>query len=299
MKSLIGYLGIGVVKLMGLLTLSGAQRLGRFIGWMLWKLPTRTREVAKVNVALCFPEMQESERNRLVRDTLRSGGMTMAEIGAAWGWPEEKSSSLLKEVIGREIIEEAVAKEKGTLFLSLHHGNFEYLNHMLMGLGRRVALYKPSKMPSFENYMRKRRARLGLELVSPSRASVEYLFQMLNEGGLSAVVTDQEPSRERGEFAPFFAAQALTPKLPYQMIQETGCTVVFGFCERMEDDSGFRARFLKPSDDIYSEDIHVHMTALNKAIEESIMCSPEQYQWNYKRFKRQPDPKVKPYADCP
>jgi KDO2-lipid IV(A) lauroyltransferase len=47
---------------------------------------------------------------------------------------------------------------------------------------------------------------------------------------------------------------------------------------------------LKPAHaDIRNSDEVLAATALNTSIEECINGCPEQYQWNYKRFRRQPE----------
>lgn len=68
-----GYLAVGIIKIMGLLSFPAAQRLGRLIGWSLWVRKTRSREVAKLNLAMCYPDMSEQERLAMVKETLLHG----------------------------------------------------------------------------------------------------------------------------------------------------------------------------------------------------------------------------------
>jgi KDO2-lipid IV(A) lauroyltransferase len=39
----------------------------------------------------------------------------------------------------------------------------------------------------------------------------------------------------------------------------------------------------------FSDDIFESVQAINAAVEDCIREAPEQYQWEYKRFKKQPD----------
>jgi len=298
MRGFVGYLAVGLIHLLGLLNLRGAQRLGRFIGWLLWVRPTRAKAVAQVNVNLCFPDWSESQRTELVKATLCHNGMTVAETGAAWGWSPAKGTALLAGIEGESIMLEAVNASTGTLFIPVHQGNWELFNHSLSGYGDRAGMYRPSKMPAFDRYMRESRARMGLGVMPTTRQGVESLFEVLGRGGIAITFSDQEPKLARGEFSSFLGVPTLTPKLPYELIQKTGCKVVFGYEERLDDARGLKTHFIKPDDDIYSMDVDVHLKAMNRTLEACIKPNLEQYQWSYKRFKRRPDGRDI-YADCP
>ena len=66
-----------------------------------------------------------------------------------------------------------------------------------------------------------------------------------------------------------------------------------GYAKRVPN--GFVACFSKPDDNIYSEDTEVSVSAMNKSIERLVLEAPEQYQWEYKRFKKHPSGKKKVY----
>ncbi|MDO6749479.1 LpxL/LpxP family acyltransferase, partial [Gilvimarinus sp. 1_MG-2023] len=70
---------------------------------------------------------------------------------------------------------------------------------------------------------------------------------------------------------------------------------LMAFALRRPDAEGFDVHFLEPDADIYSKDADVACTALNRSVEQVVAMAPEQYQWTYKRFKRQPDGAPSPY----
>jgi KDO2-lipid IV(A) lauroyltransferase len=41
-------------------------------------------------------------------------------------------------------------------------------------------------------------------------------------------------------------------------------------------------------EDLYSEDIQTSLAALNRGVEAIVALAPEQYQWEYKRFRDRP-----------
>ena len=74
------------------------QRLGGFIGWCMWKLPTRASKVTRINLAHCFPELDAAGLERLSRECLRGIGKTLTESACAWIWPAQRSIDLVREV---------------------------------------------------------------------------------------------------------------------------------------------------------------------------------------------------------
>tara|TARA_B110000037_G_C16744485_1_gene352632 strand:- start:309 stop:521 length:213 start_codon:yes stop_codon:yes gene_type:complete len=67
------------------------------------------------------------------------------------------------------------------------------------------------------------------------------------------------------------------------------------YAKRIEGTGDF-VLVIEPADEgIYSSDVQVSLAAMNAGIERCIMAAPEQYQWEYKRFKRRPDGNKKFY----
>ena len=79
-KNLIGYLMILVIHLMSYVSLSAAQRVGRGIGWLMWIRRTRGREVARVNLSLCYPDQTDAERSDMIHDTLLQNGIWLSVV---------------------------------------------------------------------------------------------------------------------------------------------------------------------------------------------------------------------------
>jgi KDO2-lipid IV(A) lauroyltransferase len=59
-------------------------------------------------------------------------------------------------------------------------------------------------------------------------------------------------------------------------------------CAALRISGGWELHFLPVSEDLYSEDIETSLAALNSGVEAIIALAPEQYQWEYKRFRDQP-----------
>jgi len=171
------------------------------------------------------------------------------------------------------------------IVLAPHHGNWELVGLYLSTLRPMAALYKPPKIKELEDYMSKVRGRHGSELVPTNKRGVVRLFSVLREQGMVGILPDQVPGGSGGVFAPFMGVPANTIKLVSRLVDKTGCEVVSLCAMRRPQADGFDMVFRRVDPDIYSSDVDVSVAAMNRSIEECVRHIPEQYQWEYKRFK--------------
>lgn len=273
------------LKLLSKLTLSQAQRLGTWLGKLFWQGDYKLTRVTKRNIELCFPELSTNEQQALIQQSLIETGKLFAEFGAMWEWPTDKTLGLIRSVQGKEHFDEAFEHGRGLIVLAPHHGNWELVGLYLSTLRPMAALYRPPKIKELETYMSAVRGRHGSELVPTDKRGVIRLFSILREQGMVGILPDQVPGGTGGQFAPFFGVQANTVKLVSRLIQKTGCEVVSLVAVRRPDAEGFDLVFRRADPEIYSEDIALSVAALNRSIETCVRDHPEQYQWEYKRFK--------------
>ena len=77
----------------------------------------------------------------------------------------------------------------------------------------------------------------------------------------------------------------LLPKLA----KKTNAVVLFTYAQRLEDSSGFKLIFREASEDLAALELEQAAIQMNLDIERLIRENPHQYQWTYKRFKKQPE----------
>lgn len=286
MKNLIVYIGIGLIRLVSFLPLPAAQALGAAIGKMMWF--TDASRIAKINLRICYPEYSEAKIEQLARESLIALGKTFGEMGMSWMWPIPKVQKLIERVDGLEHLEKALEEKQGIILIAPHLGNWEVLNHFFRQYLFMTIMYKPAKIPALDNFIFSTRKRVDVDLVPADRSGVESLYKTLNEKGVIAVLPDQEPGLKSGVFAPFFGQMALTGKLIGELANNTSATLLCCYAKRLAD--GSYGVVIRPaSKQIRNTDEVAAATALNASIEECVNDCPEQYQWNYKRFRRQPE----------
>jgi len=112
------------------------------------------------------------------------------------------------------------------------------------------------------------------------------VYRALREGEMVAILPDQVPDRRAGIHVPFFGIPALTMTFAFRLIKKTHPLVLMASVTRVT--GGFAVCFSPVSEDIYLDDASQSVCAMNQAIEELVRSDLAQYQWEYKRFKKQP-----------
>ncbi|MDR2213371.1 MAG: lysophospholipid acyltransferase family protein [Pseudomonadales bacterium] len=284
-----------VLTFLSWLPLRWQRRLGSFLGSWAFLAGTRMARTTEINLGLCFPELSEAERRQLARASLRHTFQTICEAGGVWLWPAGRILACIERVEGLELLRAALAQGKGVVVAGPHLGNWELLGLYLSaaGLGPSRQLFQPPGDPRLGKLIYDARSRGGAHMVPTDKQGVALLLRALKAGEIVGILPDQVPPMESGEFAPFFGKPALTMTLLTRLQQKTGARVLCGAAWRSE--GGFVIEFSEPDPAIYAADPQAALWGLNASVEVMARKNPEQYQWEYKRFKRQPPGLSAPY----
>lgn len=281
--------------LVGHLPLAAAQALGRVVGGLLWQARGRNRKVTEISLGLAFPEKEEAERRELARRSLVETGKTLAEVPVMWERPVDHCLSMIREIQGSELLDEALARQQGLVLLAPHLGNWELAGLYFSTRFSMASLYSPPNLKEMEDYMSRVRGRGGAELVRADRRGVLRLFSILREGGVVGILPDQNPDASGGAFAPFFGVNVLTMKLVSRLLQKTSARALVTYAERLPGAKGFRLVIDEVDERLYDEDTEVSVAGLNATVEKVVRRIPDQYHWEYKRFKKRPPGEPNPY----
>ncbi|WP_417776594.1 lysophospholipid acyltransferase [Stutzerimonas xanthomarina] len=288
MDKLKGALVVGFLRLFALLPWRAVQGSGRFIGWLMWKLPNRSREVARINLSKCFPELDAIERERLLGQSLQQISMAFTESACAWIWPADKTLRLVKEVEGLEVLEQALASGRGVVGITSHLGNWEVLNHFYCAQCTPIIFYRPPKLKAVDDLLQRQRVQLGNKVAPSTREGIISVIKEVRKGGAVGIPADPEPSEGAGVFVPFLGTQALTSKFVPGMLTGGKAVGVFLHALRLDDGSGYKVILEAAPPAMYDEDVEVAVAAMSGVIERYVRTWPSQYMWTMKRFKKRP-----------
>ena len=271
----------------GLLPLAVGRAVGRTIGRLIYVLGIGPVRVARINLRLCYPEMSESQREALCKGRMLEFGQAFVETPRVWS----KSSTWLQNKIvgveGMALFEAAVADPRGTLLVVPHQGNWEVVGLWVSKQTAMTSLYEPPKMPALDRWIKSSREQSGATLVPNDVRGVAALIKALKRGETSGILPDQVPTESGGIMAPFMGIPARTMTLVTNLVQRAHCQVLL--CAAIREPGGWRLHFLPASEAVFSDQQEVAVTALNTDVERLVALAPEQYQWEYKRFRAQPD----------
>ena len=282
-----------MLRCLASLPLGLSQWLGRRLGTCLFSFKARAARVTEINLRACGRFSADTKPDHLVKSSLQHMGQTIMETPAIWLGSRRRIDGWINKVEGESLLDEAVAQGNGVVILLPHFGNWELLNVYFARRRPMTALYQPPDKAYLRPIMAAVRKNFGNEMVPTNRAGVAQLYRRLREGRVVTVLPDQVPSR--GEFVTFFGHPAFTDRLLTRLIQKTGARVVTCVVIREPGGQGFTVRFGIPDVDVYASDSMQSMLGVNKSIEQCVRIDPNQYQWEYKRFRRYPEGSVPLY----
>jgi KDO2-lipid IV(A) lauroyltransferase len=270
-------------RLLARVPLPWMQRLGTAFGWIVWWTSPRYRRrfVAHAESAGFTPDQY--------RPAIGAAGAMAAEL--PWLWARPRGESVLPRIVrwdGIEAFERALAERKGVIIVTPHLGSWEMYGQALAERfiathGPLTALFRPPRKAWMARLMEGSRDRAGLQTVPTSVKGVRSLMRSLRAGGYTGVLPDQVPPLGQGVWASFFGRPAYTMTLLPRLAQQTGARVFLGVCERLPRGAGYAIR-CEPFDGTAMSDPEA--TAMNQGIERLIRSLPQQYVWDYARYKQ-------------
>jgi len=281
-------LATGVFRLLAWLPLAWLQTLGAGLGWMLWWFGTSNRRITEINLGLCFPELSDAQRLALARRSVIESAKTLVEVIAIWLSPLKKNQAWIKKVTGQAYLDQALEKKQGVIILAPHLGNWELVGMFGAMQGPFTAMYAPAKIYTMRKIMFAGRQAYGCKLAPTNTQGVRILLKALKQGESIGILPDQVPDPESGLFAPFFGQPAFTMTLIATLAARTNAAVICCYAKRLQDEAGFEICLRPAAADIASENLADAVVALNRSVEDCVRDCVEQYQWEYKRFKRRP-----------
>lgn len=264
-------------SLLAKLSLPTLHRLGARLGRILFFISGNSAAMQRSNL-LQSDLVPTTEISTILKANAEESGKSLLETLAIWQKSDIELQNLVKEVHGWQHVTAALEAKKGLIFLTPHMGCFEITSIYYGSKHPITVLFRPPKLKWLQKLMDVGRARAGVTLAEANTQGVRKLMQALKRGEAIGILPDQIPAEGEGEWAIFFEKPAYTMTLASKIAAKTGATVIMAFGERLSDGRGY-AIHLSRVESIASADL------LNQAIETQIAQKPEQYLWQYNRYK--------------
>jgi KDO2-lipid IV(A) lauroyltransferase len=282
------YTGLGFLSLF---PLSWVRSVGAAVGNLYYTFANKRVHIVRVNLSICYPDLEQAEREALVKQTFRAAGMWFFEAGAIWFWPTKKLLSLVN-IANLELFKQALAQGNGVLLAIPHLGNWELMGPFTTRHSEFTCFYQhESKGQALNEFVRRRRSRNGTLMAPANTAGIRRLYKHLRAGKVAGLLPDHFPNEDMGVFAPLFGKPALTGTLISDLARKNNAPVIAAAMIRTN--AGFTLHFVEVENQHCDNAVEA-ATGLNRAIEKCIALAPGQFQWVYPRFRRRMDPENQP-----
>jgi KDO2-lipid IV(A) lauroyltransferase len=278
----------GLSKLLALLPLPLLHGGGYLMGSLVALFPNRDRRVSLRNLELCFPEMPDRQRARLLVKSLRETAKTVMETPLAWEISRTRLLRLVKRVYGEELLQQGIDAGQGVIIASPHLGSWEIIGQYLQTRRALTCMYKPPASQTVDTLMYRGRTHLGMQLAPTDARGIRTLLGALKRGELIGILPDQAPKKRSSVLVPFFGIETRTMTLLPKLAAKSRATVLVAYAERLSWGRGYAIHFLPCDEAIHDADNERSAAAMNRAVEDAVRECPEQYQWSYKRFRHRP-----------
>jgi KDO2-lipid IV(A) lauroyltransferase len=280
------WFGIGLLRLIAAMPYPAQLFVGRRLGDLAYLVPSRRRRVARINLELCFPELDANERDRLLRLTFQSVGITLAETALSWWGSEAKLKSLYR-IEGFEHLQAALRQGKGALLLGGHYTTLEISGRfMAFHCDALQPIYKPARNKLFNALMVALRSSHYDGLLG--NKDMRSILRSLKDNKVVWYAPDQDFGRAQNVFAPFMGVIAASLNMTTRLAKVSRAPVLPFYSQRLPGSEGYLIRIMPPFEDFPSGDDVADTTRINAAIERQVREAPEQYLWLHRRFKTRP-----------
>ena len=252
----------------------------------------RERTRMRDHLEIAFPELDQKQRDRIMRGCADHLGRVFAEI--AWLWrAQPEAVERMCEIEGIEHIHEAIAGGRGGILATGHLGNWELLNARLAVAGVPITVAVRELDDSrVDQLVTALRTRFGSEVILRGTSAGRQLIRALGKGGGVGLLIDQDIPSIPGVFVPFFNRLAWTPSGAAMLALRARCPIMPGFIHRKPDGTHkikIYPPLEVPSEGNLKEKVREMTAAATAAAEWQIRAWPEQWVWMHRRWRTRPE----------
>ncbi|MBW7862532.1 MAG: lipid A biosynthesis acyltransferase [Rhodocyclaceae bacterium] len=268
--------------------------IGQGFGMLLYLLAARRRHIVRVNLRLCFPELDPAARERLARAHFRVLGRSLLERGLLWWGSRARLERLIRVRCG-ERIRALLATGRPVILMAPHFvgldagGTRTVMDHDV------VSIYARQKNPVIDRWLYHGRARFGNPLLLSREDGVRATVRAMKAGHPFYYLPDMDYRGRDSIFVPFFGVSAATITGLSRLARLADAAVLSCVTRMLPGGRGYEVEVGEPWADFPSQDVEADTLRMNRAIEDMVRSMPEQYYWVHRRFKTRPPGESRPY----
>lgn len=267
--------------------------LADVIGFVAYHLAADRRKVGLTNLRLCFPDMSEDERTRLIKQNFAYMIRLALEYGVAW-WSSAERIRKLVTIKNLHIVEELRAKGEDIILFYPHFVGFEMCVFALNQVLPLVSVYSQQKNDALDAQIYAGRQRYNNCYIVPRNEGLRSIIKaMRKEHTPFLYLPDQDFGVRDSVFVKFFEKDAATITGLSRISKLARARVVPLIARRVGH--RFELEFYPAWENYPTDDVVADTRRMNAFLEERIREIPAQYFWLHKRFKNRPEGEARIY----
>lgn len=286
--------GFALLWLLALWPAAWRASLATRLADLFYKRNQKRYQIVKTNLAWCFPEMGEDERDRLGRSYFRYLLLAMLDIGVFW-WGSEARFRRNIVLQNDSPLAGALAAGRRVIVVTCHTPGLDRGGVALSADYPFETFVKEARNPLLEWMSARRRVRFG-GLVFTRSGGLRPVLKGMRQGNALYILTDEDLGPESAEFAPFFGIPRATLTTPSRLARMTDAEVFMAFTWYDDKHHRYVVQFYDKLDNFPGESEQSDAARLNTLLEKMIREHPDQYMWSLRLFQTMVDGSAPPYT---
>lgn len=282
----LSWLALGAIGVLAFVPPRWRDRLADALTPLVCAISKKQIYIARTNLAICFKEKSEAEREAILMTSIRVGLKSLLGFGEfTWRSPAHVMGRI--QVSGWEHIEAEQAAGRPVILVVPHSWPIDAAGYYFAQRGLPMCtMMKSARNPVFDWHINGARARHGCRVYERS-AGIKPVIKAVKSGLSFFYLPDQDHGREASLFVPFFNhPKATLPALP-KLVKLTGARAVPILACYDEDQGCYRLEIEAPFDPYPTADLVADVNQMNRMVEQQLGRFPEQYMWFLKIFETQ------------
>ena len=255
-----------------------------FISSIIISFNTKIVKVSRINISIAYHRKNKKVIESIVRRSVKQSIRSYYETLFCLSRSQSKLNKSIFKVENRYLYSQA-NRDFGLILLSTHNRSVDLLLNQITNQETVTAIFKPIKIKAFNEFIKKNRQKSGSNVFETNFTGVKELFSALKKGETIAMAADQVPAKSMGVYEDFFGKKVYTTNLIPSLHSKTKAPIVSVAIHSESPSNHLYIRY--GSKTTYKKEIPYDAKAMNLEIEKIININPEDYNWEYKRFKKQ------------
>ncbi len=271
-------------------------KLSWVLGDLAYALDGRGRSVARENLACAFGDrFSPAWRRAITRASYRNFVRTMMDLFWAQRLTAETWRKWIQPEGFEDVRDQLTAERRGTIFLCVHQGNWEWASLVCGWLGfGNVVVAENFKNPLLTDLFATLRQHSGQTIIAQENSLLRML-KIVKRGGATGMLLDLNlRPAQAATIIDGFGLEMCVPLLHAVLAQRAGAVLVPVFTDPQND--GTVRVTARPAIDVTGE-MSVEEIAQRcwEVFEPVIRARPELYLWAYKHFRYRPKDAAREY----